>query len=49
MVNEGYLFAAFTVVWIGVFSYVLFLASRQSELRREIEALKQGMKEKKNG
>ena len=46
MENGGYLFAAYTLVWAGVFVYVLFLSARQAKLRKEIEALKQGLEEK---
>ncbi len=49
MHNEGYLFAAFAVVWAGVFVFTLFLLGRQAKLRREIDALKQGLKDKNNG
>ena len=45
MLNEGYLFAAFAVVWVGVFAFTLILSARQAKVRREIEALKQGIKE----
>jgi len=46
MHNEGYLFAAFAVVWAGVFVFTLFLFARQARLHREIEALKQAAREK---
>ncbi len=49
MENGGYLFAAYTLVWAAVFAYVLFLSSQQAKLRKEINALKQGLKEKKTG
>lgn len=49
MENGGYLFAAYTLVWAAVFAYVLFLSAQQSKLRKEINALKQGLKEKKTG
>ncbi len=45
--NQGFLFAAFAVVWVGVLIFTLFLSARQAKIRREIEALKQGLKEKK--
>jgi CcmD family protein len=44
MHNEGYLFAAFAVVWAGVFVFTLFLFGRQAKIRQEIEALKMGLK-----
>ena len=46
MENAGYLFAAFTLIWGLVFSYVLLLFSRQKKLRREINSLKEVLKEK---
>jgi CcmD family protein len=42
----SYLFAAFSVVWIAVFLYVLSLARRQRQLAREVEALRQMMEQK---
>ncbi|MDO8717100.1 MAG: CcmD family protein [Dehalococcoidales bacterium] len=49
MENGGYLFAAYTLVWAAIFAYVLFLSAQQAKLRKEIDALKQGLKEKKTG
>lgn len=46
MQNGGYLFAAFAVVWAGVFVFTLMLSARQAKIKREIEALKQGLREK---
>ena len=46
MENAGYLFAAFTIVWAVVFGYVLVLFNRQRRLRREIDSLKEAVKEK---
>jgi len=40
MENAVYLFAAFAVIWIVVFVYVLSLMYRQNKLRREIDYLK---------
>jgi len=44
MDNLGYLFAAFTVAWAGVFIYILFLVQKQRQLRRDIDRLKQNLK-----
>ncbi len=41
MENLGYLFAAFAVVWVVLFGYVLTLIQRQKKLRREIDLLKE--------
>ncbi len=46
MENAGYLFAAFAVVWVVVFGYILLLLNRLRRLRREIDSLKEAMKEK---
>ena len=35
-----YLFAAFSVVWIVIFLYVLSISRRQRELSREVETLR---------
>ena len=44
MDNLGYLFAAFTVAWAGVFIYILFLVQKQRQLQRDIDQLKQSLK-----
>ncbi len=44
MENAGYVFAAFSIVWIAVFGYLLVLSNRQRALRREIESLKEAFK-----
>ena len=49
MENAGYLFAAFAIVWAVVFGYVLLLFNRQKGLRREIDSLKEALKEKGDG
>lgn len=41
MDNLGYLFAAFAVIWVGLFAYILFLAQKQRQLRRDIDLLKE--------
>lgn len=46
MENAGYLYAAFGVIWAGVFAYVLSLVLKQRRLRREIEALKESLGDK---
>ncbi len=46
MENAGYLFAAFTIAWALIFGYVLMLLNRQRGLRREIESLREALKEK---
>jgi len=46
MENAGYVFAAFTIVWVVVFGYVLSLFSRQRRLRQEINSLNEALKER---
>ena len=41
MDNLGYLFAAFALIWVGLFAYVLVLIQRQQRLRRDIDWLKE--------
>ncbi|WP_316569654.1 CcmD family protein [Neobacillus sp. YIM B06451] len=36
----GYMYAAYSVAWIVIFSYLLVLGRRQSKLKKEIEFLK---------
>ena len=49
MENAGYLLAAFSIIWALVFGYLFFLFHRQSKLRREINSLKEALKEKGPG
>jgi len=49
MENMGYLFAAYTVIWVVVFGYVLSLSNRQNKLKRELESLKETLKEQPPG
>ncbi len=46
MENAGYLYAAFGIIWVGVFGYVLSLVLKQRRLRRELEALKESLGDK---
>lgn len=41
MKNLGYLFAAYTVVWIGVVVYLRHLGRRTAELANEIRELRE--------
>ena len=40
MTNLSYLFAAYAVVWIGIFLYVLRLGRRSQELEEEVRELR---------
>jgi CcmD family protein len=44
MDNAGYIIAAFAVVWVGLFIFMFMLVQREKALRKEIAALKEGMK-----
>ena len=33
MENAGYLFAAFAIIWVALFGYILVLSRRQKKLR----------------
>jgi len=46
MENWPYLFAAYTVIWIAVFAYVLLLLQGERKLRREIDSLRRSLKNK---
>lgn len=38
--NTAYLFAAFTVTWLLIFGYMLYLGSRIGGLRDEVDAVR---------
>ncbi|MCL4459185.1 MAG: CcmD family protein [Chloroflexi bacterium] len=46
MQDLSYLFAAYTIIWLAIFTYMLSLAWRERDLRREIEALKKILEDK---
>lgn len=43
----SYLFAAYAVVWIVLFGYVMSISSKQKSLDREISTLKKLLEQKK--
>ena len=47
MADMIYLYAAYTVVWIGIFLYVLKLHLSQRKLKKDIEILKEMLDGKK--
>ena len=47
--NLPYLFAAYSVTWIGFFVYVYYLSQRNRSLRREVEALREALEERGRG
>ncbi len=44
--NLPYLFAAYTVTWIGFFAYLYYVSQRQRSLRREVEMLREALEER---
>ncbi|MGH9322981.1 MAG: CcmD family protein [Vicinamibacteria bacterium] len=47
MKNLGYLFAAYTVIWLVLFAYIMSIASRQKKLDMELETLRKLVERKK--
>lgn len=47
MDNLSYLCAAFSVVWVGLFVYILVLIQKQRSIRRDINWLKEALKKEK--
>ena len=43
----SFLFAAYMVIWIALFAYLMSLSKKQQRLDREIETLKKILDEKK--
>jgi len=43
MNNLGYLFAAYTFIWVAVLAYVYTMARRQQTLEREIQELRKAL------
>jgi len=48
MENLGYLFAAYSVIWAVVFSYILFMQRKQKSLQRQIDRLQESADKPKN-
>jgi len=46
MENYGYFLGAYIVVWVVVFAYVLSISVRQRNLRREIESLREELRDR---
>lgn len=45
MANLSFLMAAFIIIWIVLFGYVLLLAQRQKRLQKEVDTLKNALPE----
>ncbi len=48
MKNLGYLFAAYSVVWLALFGYICLLYNQQCKLQQELEALSSKLKLKRD-
>jgi len=46
MENAEFLFAAFAIVWVLLFGFVLLLFNRQRKLRGEINTLRESLKDR---
>ena len=44
--NLGFLMAGLIIIWAGFFAYVFYMARRQKEMGREIEALRRALAER---
>ena len=44
--NLPFLFAFYTITWIGFFAYLFLISRRQLYMRREIEALRRALEER---
>ncbi len=45
MENFGYLFAAYTIIFMVIFAYVMFIWRRQRRLEQEVAALERRLAE----
>lgn len=48
MQDAGYIFAAYTIIWVVLFGFVLAMINRQARVRREIDRLKESIKDKES-
>jgi CcmD family protein len=40
MTNLWYLFTAYTIIWVAIWSYTMWLGRKQTRLFREVERMK---------
>ncbi len=45
----SYLFAAYTVIWVLLFAYLVRLSRKQNEIEREIETLRKSLEKADSG
>jgi CcmD family protein len=48
MQDAGYIFAAYTIIWVVLFGFVLAMINRQAKVRREIDRLRELIKDKES-
>lgn len=48
MQDAGYIFAAYTIIWVVLLGFVVAMMNRQTKLRREIERVKELVKDKES-
>ena len=46
--NLPFLFAVYILTWAGFFGYAFYMSRRQRDMRRDIEALRQALRERQN-
>ena len=49
MENAGYLIAAFGAVWLGIALYVAWVGSQTAQLRRDLSALRDLLRDEPTG
>jgi CcmD family protein len=49
MQNGGYLFAAYSIIWVVIFGYVFFMARKQASLKRQMESIKKEREQRQAG
>ncbi|MBI4233014.1 MAG: CcmD family protein [Chloroflexi bacterium] len=42
----SFVFAVYAITWVAFFAYALFMARKQQELRRDVEALRKALEER---
>ena len=47
--NLPFLFAVYILTWAGFFGYAFYMSRRQRDMRRDIEALRQALREREDG
>jgi CcmD family protein len=43
-----YLVLAYAVIWLALFAYLMYISAKQADLKREIEALKKLLEERRS-